>query len=110
MTLQRRVHREAGIAMDFNEKSLKRPCWWSPWWPSALRIWWCRCSSLGHCCGTGSFPGLGTSICYRCCQKKKRKEEKRPCSHTQASSALIPSLLVPESSAQLPLHCPDPPN
>ena len=22
----------------------------------------CHCSSLGHCCGFSSFPGLGTSI------------------------------------------------
>ena len=32
-----------------------------PWWLSGLRIWCCHCSSLCHCCGTGSVPDLGTS-------------------------------------------------
>ena len=42
-----------------------------PLWHSGLRIWCCHCSSLGHCCGAGSIPGPGTSICYGCGQKKK---------------------------------------
>ena len=42
-----------------------------PWWLSGLRVW---C----HCCGMGSFPGLGTSVCYRCGQKKKKQQQKKP--------------------------------
>ena len=41
-----------------------------PWWPSRLGIWHYHCSGLGHYCGTGSMPGLGTSICYGHSQKK----------------------------------------
>ena len=40
---------------------------------SALRIWHCHCSSLGHCCGAGSVPGPGTSTCHRWGQKKKER-------------------------------------
>ena len=36
-----------------------------------LRIWDCHRSSLGHCCGTDSIPGPGTSICHRCGQINK---------------------------------------
>ena len=35
-----------------------------PWWHSRLRIWCC-------CCGAGSVPGLGTTICKECSQKRK---------------------------------------
>lgn len=31
---------------------------------SSLRIWHDHCSSLGHCCGTGCIPGLGSFTCY----------------------------------------------
>ena len=31
---------------------------------SRLRIQCCHCSSLGHCCGTGSIPGPGISTCH----------------------------------------------
>ena len=36
-----------------------------PWWPSGLRIWHCHCCGLGHCYGTSSIPGPGTSTFYR---------------------------------------------
>ena len=32
----------------------------------------CHCSSLGHCCGTGSILGPGTSMCRRTVKKKKK--------------------------------------
>ena len=32
-------------------------------WHSGLRIWHCRCSGLGHRCGTGLIPGPGTPSC-----------------------------------------------
>ena len=32
-----------------------------------------HCSSLGHCCGTGLVPGLGTSSC----QKERKKEGRK---------------------------------
>ena len=35
----------------------------------------CHCSSLGHCCGPGSIPGLGTSACHGHNQKKPQKTE-----------------------------------
>ena len=34
-----------------------------PLWHSGLRTQCCHCSSLGHCSGVDSIPGLGTSIC-----------------------------------------------
>ena len=40
-----------------------------PWWFSRLRIWCC------HCCGTGSVPVLGNSICHGCDKKKKKKSD-----------------------------------
>ena len=45
-----------------------------PLWCSKLRIWCCHCSGLGHHYGLGLLPGLGTSTCHRCSQKKKKKE------------------------------------
>ena len=39
-------------------------------WCSRLKIQHCHCRGLGCCCGTSSILGLGTSICYGCCQKK----------------------------------------
>ena len=38
-------------------------------WHSRLKIWCCHCMGLGHCCGTGLIPGLGTSECSGCSQK-----------------------------------------
>ena len=40
-------------------------------WLSSLRIWCYHCSGLGHCCGVGLIPGLETSTCCKCNQKKK---------------------------------------
>ena len=39
------------------------------WWLRNLRIWHCRCSSLGHCCDAVSIPGPGISICHGCGKK-----------------------------------------
>ena len=36
------------------------------------RIWHCQSCSVG---GSDSVPGLGTSTCHRCDQKKKRKQK-----------------------------------
>ena len=38
---------------------------------AGLRIWRCHCSGVGHCCGTGLIPGLGTSTCLWVWGKKK---------------------------------------
>lgn len=38
-----------------------------------LRTWHCHCIGLGHCCVVGSVPGLRTSVCCWCDQKKKKK-------------------------------------
>ena len=42
-------------------------------WLSGLRIQHCPCSGLGHCCGVGSLPGLGTSTWHGCGEKNKIK-------------------------------------
>ena len=47
-----------------------------PLWHSRLRIWHCHCSSLDHCCGSGSILGLGTSICHGHSPKNKTKQKK----------------------------------
>ena len=51
-----------------------------PLWSSGLRIWHCHCSSRGHCCGSGSIPGPGTSTCHGHGQKNKKEQNnlKRP--------------------------------
>ena len=46
-------------------------------WLSRLRIQCCQSSGLGCCCGAGSIPGLGTSTCPGCGQKKKKKKKKK---------------------------------
>ena len=43
-------------------------------WCGGLRIQCGHYSSLGHCCGIGSIPGLGTSTC---CTHVERKEGRR---------------------------------
>ena len=40
-------------------------------WYRVLRIQCCHCSNSGCCCGAGSIPGPGTSICHGCGQEKK---------------------------------------
>ena len=50
---------------------------WSSSLARQLRIPRCHCSSLGHCCDTGSFPGLETSTCPQMWQKKKKKYKSR---------------------------------
>ena len=40
---------------------------------SGLRI---QCCSVGHRCGSDSTPSLGTSMCYGCDPKKKKKKMK----------------------------------
>ena len=44
---------------------------------SGLRIQCCLCSSVGCCYGSGSIPGLRTSTCSRCNQKRKKEIEVR---------------------------------
>ena len=41
-----------------------------PWWLSWFQIGCCHCCGSGYSCGTGSIPGLRTSICCRCGKKK----------------------------------------
>ena len=57
---------------------------------SRLRIWWCHCSSLGHCCGTRSMLGLGTSTGRGHGQKKiavsfKHSKMRSACTRRQCS-------------------------
>ena len=54
--------------MDQREKNgqdtvfnLTRRASGAPLWHSGLRIWHWHCSTLGHCCGEGPVPGLGSS-------------------------------------------------
>ena len=48
-----------------------------PWWHNRLKIRHCRCYGSGHCCGTGSIPGPGTSACLRQGQKKKERKMRK---------------------------------
>ena len=41
---------------------------------SGLRIWPCHCCGLGHCCDSGSVPGLGTPTCCRLGEKREKKK------------------------------------
>ena len=43
-----------------------------PIWCSRFGIRYCRSYSAGHNISTGLIPGLGTSTCWRCSQKKKK--------------------------------------
>lgn len=45
-----------------------------PFWLSGLRIWWCRCCSMGHCCDVGLISASGTSPCHRHGQKKGKNK------------------------------------
>jgi len=42
------------------------------WWHSRLKIQLCHCSGSGCYCGVGLTPGLETSTCLGCGQKKKK--------------------------------------
>ena len=42
-------------------------------WHSELRIQYFHCSNLGHCCGVGLIPCLGTSTCCGHGQTKQNK-------------------------------------
>ena len=44
-----------------------------PLWLTELRIWHYHCHSLSCCCGAGSIPGPGTSLCLGGCGQKKKK-------------------------------------
>ena len=44
-------------------------------WCSGLRIQHCCSCGVSHSSGLHSFPGLGTSICRRCGQKRKKEKE-----------------------------------
>ena len=52
-----------------------RNIWGVPSWFSKLGIWCCEKCGSGYSCGVGSTPGLGTSVCHRCGQKKKKKKK-----------------------------------
>ena len=41
-----------------------------------LRIQHCHFCGSGHCCGASLIPGRGTSTCYRCGQKKRKKQKR----------------------------------
>ena len=56
-----------------------------PLWHSRLRMWHCCNCGTGHNCSTDSFPGLGTSICYRCSQKEKKKKKTTRSSHCSSN-------------------------
>ena len=43
---------------------------------SSLEVQWLRTRHC-HCCSLGLIPGLGTSACCRCGQKKKRKKKRK---------------------------------
>ena len=40
-----------------------------PWWPSSQGSGVVTAEAHCHCCGSGSIPGLGTSICCKYSQK-----------------------------------------
>ena len=44
------------------------------WWTWVLSIQHCFYCGLGHCYGSGSIPGPGTSACHSSCQKKKKNK------------------------------------
>ena len=44
-----------------------------PMWLSRLKIQPYHCSGSGCCCGVGSIPDPGISICCGCGKKKKKK-------------------------------------
>ena len=58
---------------DFNEHRHEDPDIGSmkvPLWPSGFRIWCCHRCAIGCTCGVGLIPGLGTSTCCGCGQKR----------------------------------------
>ena len=59
---------------------LKKPFSGVPMWCSRLRIQHFHCSQSGYSCHVGLIPGLGTSECYGCNQKKKTPCNKKPLS------------------------------
>ena len=63
------------IMSDAEEEGIQRRRR-APWWLSGLRMWHCHCYGLGHCCGTGSVPGLDTSACHQCSTKTKKGRHK----------------------------------
>lgn len=48
-------------------------CGGASWQCSKLRTWGHHGCGSGHCCGTGSIPGSGTSVCHECGQKNTLK-------------------------------------
>ena len=70
-----------------------------PWWLRGLRIWHCHCYGLGHCCGVGSIPGLGTSACHGCGQNKNKKRYSQSVNPIliYITILLLPILLLPLS-------------
>ena len=67
-------HRGQGYSQSWEAYCIllnKSELLWVLCWSNRLRIWHC------HCCGTGSFPGLGTSTRHESSQKKKKKKKKK---------------------------------
>ena len=46
-----------------------------PVWHSGLKILHHRDFGIGHSCGSDSVPGLGTSICHGCGQKREKSHK-----------------------------------
>ena len=59
-------------------------------WHSRLRIWYCHCSGPGHCCGTGSIPVLGTSVCHECGKTNRQTKTKTPQQQQNNPTVLSP--------------------
>ena len=61
-------------------------------WCSRLKIQYCHCSSLGHCCGTGSFTVSGTSTCHgygHTYQKQNKTKQKNLKSEIPYNSEIL---------------------
>ena len=80
------AYRKVGIVIpvEFFLLHVCSCCWfWTtesnrgvPLWHSGSKTQHSHCGGSGCCCGMGSIPGLGTSLCLRCSQKKKKGKKK----------------------------------
>ena len=76
---QLETFQEAGMIQEkkfhshflYNLLYLKNLIYGVLWWLSRLTIQCC------HCYGVGSIPGLGTSTCRGCSNKKKKEKRKK---------------------------------
>ena len=60
-----------------------------PMWLSRLRIQPYHCSGSGCCCGVGSIPDPGISICCGCGKKKKKRLQGYSIQQTEYSQCFI---------------------